>query len=150
MQVYLIIGVVVLGLLWWYRDYIMKMLPMKQGFVHLSADAGNDLYYQSPVDYQDSSAPGFLAEPGAEYQPLEHGVDIHQGPRPDENPGQYDTSPAENFTYPLSNTRSTKYRSNLTDNGDMIERRRSDYEALPVRLHSDAPSGPYWDTAQVY
>lgn len=150
MQVYLVLGVVAIGLLWWFRDYWMKWLPSRQGFVHLSADAGNDLYYQSKVDFQNSVAPGIKAEPGAENQPLEHGVDIYQGPTPDEIPGQYDSSPVENFTYPLSNLRSSKHRSNLTDNGDMIERRRADYQPVAHRLHSDASNGYPYDSAQVY
>lgn len=98
MQVYLILGVVAIALIWIYRDAIMKFFSLSQKYVHLSADAGNDLYYQSPVVFEQGIAPGFMAEPGAENQPLDQGVDIHQGPRPDEHPGQYDSAPAENFT----------------------------------------------------
>ncbi len=117
----ILLGVVLLaaGLAYYYRDYLFG----KQKYTSLPYSANNNDYYQTPVDSYGMEFDD-VVDPHDENQPLERGVDIHQGPHPDVIPGQYDSAsiPMKSWSDPGS----SKYRSVLTENGDMIARRAID------------------------
>lgn len=115
------LGLLVILFLGYY--FRAELFGEKQKYVSLPYSANNDNYSQTPVDSygMDFSE---VADPHDENQPLERGVDIHQGPHPDVIPGQYDSAviPMKSWSDPNS----SKYRSMLTENGDMIARRAID------------------------
>lgn len=142
---YLLAGIVALAIV----GYILYQRGWFQSYTALSMDAMNDKYYESPVEnvYHGVSE-GQLADPSGELQPLSNGVDFYQYDISRvRDPGQYDTEGYAQQTV-LTNVNSSKFRSNLTDNGDMISRRSIDASKYAsnngqmLMTHADAPFDP--------
>lgn len=106
-----------------------------QKYEALTMDSSiHDINYQSAVD---SHYPAPYAEPDAETQPLENGVNLYQMSLPYDQPiGQYD-----NALYAAPTTEvfeeSTKLKSNMTENGDMILRRAFDNRSFSYPMGAD-------------
>ena len=132
----ILVVVVGLALVYFYWDKIKAMYPLKQNYESLPFSANNDNYSQSVVD--GYSGPNYMADPSDENQPLERGVDIYRGFNPDNIPGNYDDDAS---VHVVTDYNSTKMRSNLVNNGDLIAARVGQ-DAPGLRLHS-ASTGVY-------